>query len=174
LKDTGNVAISARELVAESKSTDEMRDEAAVLLSRSYYYADDMAKAFESYAPLMSSSNGDFMGEAGYRRAYIKYAQNDLDAAEHIVEDIVNNPGSDYWLAKTFILWADIFHRRGNDVQAKQTLQSIIDNYEVGNDADEEVVMEARQHLQSLEQPKQETETGNNEGETPTINLDEE
>jgi len=34
--------------------------------------------------------------------------------------------------------------------------------------------MEARQHLQSLEQPKQETETGNNEGETPTINLDEE
>ncbi len=174
LKDTGNVAISARELVAESKSTDEMRDEAAVLLSRSYYYADDMAKAFESYAPLMNSSNGDFMGEAGYRRAYIKYAQNDLDAAEHIVEDIVNNPGSDYWLAKTFILWADIFHRRGNDVQAKQTLQSIIDNYEVGNDADEEVVMEARQHLQSLEQPKQETETGNNEGETPTINLDEE
>lgn len=154
LKDTGNVAISAREVINESKSTSEMRDEAYVLLSRSYYYANDMQKAFASYAPLMNSSNGEYMGEAGYRRAYILFVQNDVNGAERIVKDIVDAPGSDYWLAKTFILWADIFHRNGNDAQAKSTLQSIIDNYEVDNDADEEVVMEARQHLQALTTPR--------------------
>ena len=66
-----------------------------------------------------------------------------------MIEAIVDNPGSDYWLAKSFILWADIFHSRGNDVQARQTLQSIIDNYEVLDDSDEEVVSEASQHLES-------------------------
>ncbi len=173
LKDTGNVAISAREVINEPKSTDEMKDEAAILMSRSYYYAGAMNEAFATYAQLMNSSNGDYMGEAGYRRAYIKYGENDLDQAERIVEDVVNNPGSDYWLAKTFILWADIFHRRGNDVQAKQTLQSIIDNYEVANDADEEVVMEAKQHLQSITAPKNATEPDSNDDEAPTITLDE-
>ncbi len=36
----------------------------------------------------------------------------------------------DYWLAKSFILLADIYTITGDLFQAKQTLQSIIDNYE--------------------------------------------
>ncbi|MEG2337087.1 MAG: hypothetical protein RSC04_05045, partial [Bacteroidales bacterium] len=39
-------------------------------------------------------------------------------------------PSNDYYLAKTYILWADIYEGRGNLLQARQTLQSIIDNYE--------------------------------------------
>ena len=42
----------------------------------------------------------------------------------------MDEPHSDYWLAKTFILWADIFYARENNMQAKQTLQSIIENYD--------------------------------------------
>jgi len=37
---------------------------------------------------------------------------------------------SDYWVAKGFILLADVYMKKGNAFQAKQTLQSIIDNYE--------------------------------------------
>ena len=40
------------------------------------------------------------------------------------------SPVSDYWLAKSFILWADIYYKAGNKLQAKQTLQSIIENYD--------------------------------------------
>ena len=105
----------------------------------------------------MASSNGEYMGEASYRRAAIRFEMHDLDGAEKIIETVVNNPGSDYWLAKSFILWADIFHQRDNDVQARQTLQSIIDNYEVVNDSDEEVVSEARQHLALLDAPTADT-----------------
>ena len=174
LKDTGNVAISAAQLLAEPKATTEQRDEASILLARSYYYADDRAKAFDAYNALTSSANGDYMGEAAYRRAEIRFQQNDLDGAEHIIEAVVNNPGSDYWLAKSFILWADISHRRGNDLQARQTLQSIIENYEVESDADEEVVMEARQHLQALNSQQQaSSESTAPDTETPTILIEE-
>ena len=175
LKDTANIAASVEQLLAEPKATTEQKDEAAILLARSYYYADARRKAFDAYAILTSSANGDYMGEASYRRAEISYSQNDLDGAERIIEAVVNNPGSDYWLAKSFILWADIFHHRGNDLQARQTLQSIIENYEVENDADEEVVMEARQHLRSLDAPKQNVEETptNSEDNAPTILIEE-
>ena len=66
-------------------------------------------------------------------------------------ESITAAPVSDYWLAKSFILWADIFHARGNNLQAKQTLQSIIDNYD-----GEDLVGVARQKLDAIvaaEQP---------------------
>lgn len=172
LKDTGNVAISSREILNEPKATDEQKDEVRMLLSRSYYYDGDYDKAFSAYSQLMNSANGDFMGEAAFRRAQIRFSQERYDDAESIIEQVVNNPGSDYWLAKSFILWADIFHRRGNDLQAKQTLQSIIDNYEVADDADEEVVMEARQHLQALDNTAPAATAEEDSGEAPTIELD--
>ena len=63
---------------------------------------------------------------------------------------------SDYWLAKSFILWADIFHARGNNLQAKQTLQSIIDNY----DGEElvQVALQKRNAILEEENPVQEPE----------------
>ena len=78
----------------------------------------------------MTSTNGDYSGEASYRIAEMSYRQSDYDEAERAIEAITADPVSDYWLAKSFILWADIFHARGNNLQAKQTLQSIIDNYD--------------------------------------------
>jgi hypothetical protein len=113
------------------------------------------------------------MGEATFRRADILFADGKPDQAEQIIEEVVNNPGSDYWLAQSFILWAKIFHQRGNDVQARQTLQSIIDNYEVENDADDEVINEARTLLSSINTPKTDnimsTDDNNSEGDTIII-----
>ena len=37
-------------------------------------------------------------------------------------------PSYDYWITKSFILLADIYLKNNNPIQAKATLQSIIDN----------------------------------------------
>lgn len=175
MKDTANLAVSSREFLGESKATAEQKDEVNILLARCYFYANDYEKAFAAYDNLMNSANGDYMGEAAYRRTYILYSQNNIDGAEKIIEATVANPGSDYWLAKTFILWADIFHQRDNDVQARQTLQSIIDNYEIEGDADEEIVMEARQHLQAIDAHNKDVSEGkDNDNDGPTIELESE
>jgi len=43
---------------------------------------------------------------------------------------IGGNYKSAYWLAKTFILFGDIYKSKGNYFQAKHTYQSIVDNFE--------------------------------------------
>ena len=67
------------------------------------------------------------------------------DQAEKMIERIVSDASSDYWLAYSFILWADIYYARGNNLQAKQTLQSIIDNYD-----GEQLLAVARQKLAAI------------------------
>jgi hypothetical protein len=74
------------------------------------------------------------------------------DPAEKIIERIVSDATSDYWLAYSFILWADIYYARGNNLQAKQTLQSIIDNYD-GDDL-VSVAREKYDAIVAAEQPK--------------------
>ena len=45
------------------------------------------------------------------------------------------------------MLWADIYYQKGNVLQAKQTLQSIVDNYE-----GEDLKALARQKLEMIKQ----------------------
>ena len=83
-----------------------------------------------SFARIAGSRNGDYIGEGAYSKALLLFIGGQLDSAESVIDNYSANAASDYWLAKSFILWADIFYARGNKLQAQQTLQSIIDNYD--------------------------------------------
>ena len=146
-----------------------MTDDAIVALARDYYQTHQYDSADHYFQQLArSTANGEYKGEALYHRADIRYQKamqmNDdksrrtaLIEAEQVIEALVENPSSDYYLAKSFILWADIYYARGNNLQAKQTLQSIIENYD-GAD----LVTLAQQRLDAIiaaETPAAPTET---------------
>ena len=152
-----SIVSAARMLLSEPKITDELRDEARISMARSYYETPATYPQADSiYALLTASTNGDYSGEASYRRAEMRFLQADYDASERVIETITAAPVSDYWLAKSFILWADIFHARGNNLQAKQTLQSIIDNYD-GDDL-VQVALQKRNAILEEEKPVQQPE----------------
>lgn len=121
---------AAQALAAETKATHQMHEEAYLAMARSTFDRGMYDSAAHHYARLTHSSNGELSGEARCRQAEILILNHDYDAAERIIERAVNDLSSDYWLAYSFILWADIYYVRGNNLQAKQTLQSIIDNYD--------------------------------------------
>lgn len=154
-----SVVAAANRLLAESKITDELRDEARIAMARCYYESKlTYPQADSLYAFLKSSTNGDYSGEASYRQAEIRFFQQDYTGAEHAIEAIIADPVNDYWLAKSFILWADIFYARGNNLQAKQTLQSIIDNYE-GEDLVQQALQKRNAILEeegAVQQPEDE------------------
>lgn len=161
-----SVIASARQLLRESKITDALRDEARISMARCYYEnVTTYPQADSIYNQLKNSTNGDYSGEAAYRIAEMRFLQHDYDGAEREIESITADPASDYWLAKSFILWADIFHARGNNLQAKQTLQSIIDNSD-----DEDLVqlaLQKRNNILEEEKPAQQPEE-----DTPVIELE--
>lgn len=120
-------------------------------MARSCYDNSQRDSAYTYYGHIVRSANGEYSGEARCRQAEILMLGGKLQQAEKMIEGIVSDASSDYWLAYSFILWADIYYARGNNLQAKQTLQSIIDNYD-----GEDLVGVARQKLDAIvaaEQP---------------------
>ena len=53
-----------------------------------------------------------------------------LDSSESIIFELSEDYFSNYYIAKGFILLADIYRDRDNLFQSKATLQSIVDNYD--------------------------------------------
>lgn len=174
-----SIIAAAKALLGEYKITDELRDEARICMARSYYEtAETYRQADSVYSLLKSSTNGDYSGEASYRIAEMLFNQQNFDGSERAIEAITADPPSDYWLAKSFILWADIFHARGNNLQAKQTLQSIIDNYD-GDDL-VQLALQKRNAILAEEAPSQQPEEeevviqleNDAEGATPDKNVE--
>ena len=65
---------------------------------------------------------------------------DDYTSAEQIIFDLSENFYNDYFIAKGFLLLAKIYKNKGNRLQSKATLESIIDNYN-GNDLVDEALM---------------------------------
>jgi len=87
---------------------------------------------FQKVAREVKSAEG---AESKYRVAEIYYKRKETDKAEKEVSDFANKTTPhQYWMAKSFLLWADIFTDKGDDFQAIQTLQSLIDYYEKTDD----------------------------------------
>jgi TolA-binding protein len=146
LNDYEGAILPAEKLLREEKISDEMKLEAMLITARSYFLTGDMLMAKSKFRDIVSYSQGEAGAEAQYTIARIEYDMEDLEAAEKDVFELINKYSPyDYWVASGFILLADIYYDQGNTFQAKQTLQSIIDNHE-----GEELRVKAARKLQAI------------------------
>jgi TolA-binding protein len=85
--------------------------------------------------------------EARYLVGRLQLDAGELDAALATAFDVINNLSNyDYWVAKSFILLADVYIAQGDVFQAKSTLESIIENY----DLDDDILPAAKERLNNL------------------------
>jgi len=85
--------------------------------------------------------------EAQYNVARLQYEGGNYDKAIASAFEVINNMSSyDYWVAKSFILLADAYAGKGDDLQARSTLESIIENYE----GEDDIIPTAEERLQKL------------------------
>src|SRR4030095_3621625 len=79
--------------------------------------------------------------------AAIYFKQSNYKAAEDQCYVVIKQKSaSNYWIAKSYLLIADIFEAQQDYFQAKSTLQSIIDNYK-GAD---EIVATAKEKIKAV------------------------
>ncbi len=110
--------------------------------------------AFTPVAAEVRTANG---AEAKYRIAEAHYNLQDIDKAEAEIMSFASmNTQHQYWLAKSFILLADIYVARGDDFQAKQYLLSLQANYKAQDDI-QDIITERLAAIAQREQPVEET-----------------
>jgi len=86
--------------------------------------------------------------ESRYLIGQLHYEAKEYDKAIESAFEVINNMAShDYWVAKCFILLGDAYAGKGDDFQARSTLESIIENYE---GEDDDIIISAKERLQKL------------------------
>lgn len=121
---------ASRKLLSREKLTNDQILAAHYILAKSALAIDSMDVAAREFERTIELTGGERGAEAKYMLASIQFTQKNYIKAEEMIFELANEfPAHEYWKAKGFIMLADIYGINGNTFQAKQTLQSIIENY---------------------------------------------
>ena len=114
--------------VCAANSPQHSTDAAAAVAGR----ADDAQPILRTLSESTKTVEG---AEAKYLLAQHLFDSGDADGAEKEVFDYVEKgTPHQYWLARSFVLLADIYHAKGDDFQAVQYLQTLKDSYAAKDD----------------------------------------
>jgi TolA-binding protein len=124
----------ASEAAQKLKSRDNLTNEQMIRINyitgKSALMLDDISRARAALKNTVNISQAAEGAEAKFLLASIEYQNGNTDLAEEMVIELAGEyPAFEYWKARGFILLSDIYARKGNTFQAKQTLQSIIQHY---------------------------------------------
>ena len=142
-----NKAIEMGENLNQSKDlTQEQINQIDHIVGKSYFMKDDYDTAIQWLDKSVNKDKSVYGAESAYYSALASYRLNRLDETENKVFDISDHFSSfEYWVAKSFILLADVYVAKENTFQAKETLRSVIDNCSI-----KELKSEAQNHLSQI------------------------
>lgn len=127
---------------------DVYKPEMAYYKGMSLYNEKNYEQAIKELDYVVKNANNEQAAESKYTIAKIYYLQGNRRQSEKECNEYLDKfPSYQYYLGKAFILLSDIYSDDKKILQAKATLQSLLDNY---TDEDD-VKAEARQKLDALE-----------------------
>lgn len=139
---------AADEVLGVEKLSDYVKQESHYIKAKYYYSAKDLEQALEEFMQLSQKTKTKYGAEAKFSVAEIFYLQEQYDLAEkEILNFVEKNTPHQYWLGRSFVLYADVYLARDDAFQAKATLQSIIDNY---GDKEDGIIELASQNLEKI------------------------
>ncbi|MFO8066502.1 MAG: tetratricopeptide repeat protein [Bacteroidales bacterium] len=147
LSDYENSIEAAKKVTSDNKAPRIILQEANLITGKSYLKLNKSEDAENAFSKVTDLGETEMSAEAKYNLALIEFKKGDYEKSEDLIFKYINEISSyDYWLAKIFILLADNYLQTENVFQAKQTLQSIIENYK-----GEELKNIAREKLRDIE-----------------------
>jgi TolA-binding protein len=151
LGDFSEALKAAKEVLEISGLTIEEKREAAFIKARALQETGREMLALEAYAEVSDEVLSYQGAESKYRVIEILFAQGKIDEAEKEILAFSNRSTShEYWIARSFITWAEIFSARENYFQAIETLQSIINYYEDPEDGILEMAKSKKKEIEKL------------------------
>lgn len=125
----------ASEMIADATTDAATLDEARYNRAKAYFAKKQYEKAIADFRLLATEVRTAQGAESEYLICEALHNQGDLSKAEQEIMRFANmNTSQQYWLAKAFILLADIYMHQGDDFQAEQYLLSLQANYTAQDD----------------------------------------
>lgn len=138
---------AATDLLAESKLSPELTNEAMYFRARAYLNQNAGQSAMKDLQVLAKDTRNSYGAEAKYLIAKQYYEAANYTAAEkELLNFIDQSTPHAYWLARGFILLSDTYIAMGKQLDAKQYLLSLQQNYH-GNDDIKEMIKVRLQKL---------------------------
>jgi TolA-binding protein len=126
---------AADELLKDSKLSPEIEAEARCSRAKIYLAMNDRAKAETELQLLGKDVRTVYGAEAKYLLAQLYFDKKEMDKAEKEVLDFIKKgTPHQYWLARGFIVLADVYISKGDHFQARQYLTSLRNNYKRNDD----------------------------------------
>ncbi len=133
--DTEACIVSADKVIAMPQASPEILREAKYLKMQSLMSVGRSSEAVPLMRELSENTRSSEGSEAKYLLAQTYFDQGNLDAAEAEVFDYVDKgTPHQYWLARSFVLLADVYHAKNDDFQAQQYLENLRESYTADDD----------------------------------------
>lgn len=133
--DMEQCVVGADKVIAMPQASPAILREAQYLKAKSLIAMGQEDGAMPTLRMLAESTKTAEGAEAKYLIAQRLFDTADVEAAENEVFDYVEKgTPHQYWLARSFVLLADIYHAKGDDFQAVQYLQTLKDSYAADDD----------------------------------------
>ncbi len=135
LNDDAEVIFIASELLSDAKLSPELANEAHYYRAKAYLNEGKADAAADDWKALATDTRNAYGAEGKYRLAQHYFDAGQSDKAEEEVMNFieVSTPHT-YWLARSFILLSDVYVKLGRNLDAKQYLLSLQENYQAEDD----------------------------------------
>ena len=129
-----------------------MLREAVFVSAKAHYSLNEFDQALTDFRKTANEVVSIEGAESKYRVAEILYKKGSIDESEKVVTQFIDqNSPHQFWMAKMFLLLADISIKKGDNLQARATLQSLKEYYTVTNDG---ILDEVNEKLSSIDEGK--------------------
>jgi len=156
LKDYKKVIEAADKVLHTEKISQEYKREAHYKKGKALFETNNFELALDEFRIISEEVNSKEGAESKFLICQIYFDNKQLDIAEHEIFDFASqNTSQEYWLARSFILLADVYLEKDDLFQAKHTLKSIMDNYDP-NAEDEIIALATEKYNTILEREKAE------------------
>ena len=135
LNNAEDCVAAADKVIDMPEATPEILREAKYLKAKSLITLGRNTDAVPVLRDLSQNTKSAEGAEAKYLLAQGLYDIEDLPGSEKEIFDYIDQgTPHQYWLARSFVLLADIYHARGEDFQAQQYLETLRDSYTADDD----------------------------------------
>ena len=132
-----------------SNIPEELMRDAIFISAKAHYSLIEFDKALADFRKTATEAVSSEGAESKYRVAEILFMKGSIEESEKVVTQFISqNSPHQYWMAKMFLLLADIGIKKGDNLQARATLQSLKEYYTISDDG---ILDEVKLKLSSLE-----------------------